>query len=839
MHRSTPAEATTPWANQWIGPYPDDRFDTFQAEYWRQRPRPSSTYSPLDLDQANGVERQRQDPLGRLKRSSTRKVKLVDGEVLSADYPVPSAVRNATEPRYRELSGTNEFTHMRYTAATCDPNDFTLAKGYNLRPVLYNRHTELLISISYYCEDKSMLAKTLTSVMLETRRIFDQKKSEFWNKGGPACQKIVTCIVCDGIDPCDQGALDVLETIGLYQDGVMKKDVDGKEVQAHIFEYTTQIAVTEDQRLVQNTVNSNLIPPTQLILTLKSRNSQKINSHRWLFTGIGRLLNPEVCVTIDAGTKVKPYGIHRLWIAFYNDKDLGACCGVIEPELGRWCRGLLNPLVAAQYFEYKVSYILDKAMESAFGYLNVLPGAFSAYRFRAIMGRPLEQYFHGDPTLIKMLGKKGVEGMNAFKRNMFLAEDRILAYELITKAGTKWHTLVITEARAETDVPDNMIDFITQRRRWLNGALASTVYNLSHFSRIYKSNHNILRMGFLHVQVAYNVLSFILSWFNLATFFLTIFVVTDLASSPNDGSNVRPFPFGKATPVFNAVLQTMYMVVVCWQFILALGNRPIGQTLSYLVSFIFFAIVQLYFIINVIYFMYCVIRDKTATSNGNSYSYISTFYTDIGQLTVWVTCASVFGVYYVAAFLHFDPWFMFTAYPQYLFVLSSYTNIINIYAFSNAHDVSWGSKTTHTALEALPSVVTTNVRREGRRDTVEIVEELPSFRTDIDSHFEKVVKRALTPYKRPSRSSTMTIEDKFRQYRTMLIAVYAFTNFLLCLIVMNDSFDKLKFLGNSRTHKIWFFKIWMWATSVCFGMRFVGSTWTRGHTLLVLCFFRK
>lgn len=480
---------------------PYSRSDTGSTEAWRQRQQPGA---------AAGV--------AGLKRNATRKVKLVQGAVLSADYPVPSAIQNAVQAKYRNdlESGSEEFTHLRYTAATCDPNDFTLKNGYNLRPAMYNRHTELLIAITYYNEDKTLTSRTLHGVMQNIRDIVNIKKSEFWNKGGPAWQKIVVCLVFDGIDPCDKGTLDVLATIGIYQDGIMKKDIDGKETVAHIFEYTTQLSVTANQQLIRPLDDGpSTLPPVQMMFCLKQKNSKKINSHRWLFTAFGRILNPEVCILLDAGTKPGYKALLALWEAFYNDKDLGGACGEIHALLGKGWKNLLNPLVAIQNFEYKISNILDKPLESSFGYVSVLPGAFSAYRFRAIMGRPLEQYFHGDHTLSKQLGPKGIEGMNIFKKNMFLAEDRILCFELVAKAGSKWHLTYVKASKGETDVPEGAAEFIGQRRRWLNGSFAATLYSLMHFGRMYRSGHNILRMFFLHIQLIYNIATVTLTWFSL------------------------------------------------------------------------------------------------------------------------------------------------------------------------------------------------------------------------------------------------------------------------------------------------------------------------------------
>ena len=120
------------------------------------------------------------------------------------------------------------------TAVTVDPDDFTLKAGYDLRPRILNRHTEHLVCVTYYNEDKVMLSKTVHSLFLNIRDIYNLKKTTFWNKGGVSWQKLVVCIVMDGIDPCDKDVLDVLATMGLFQYGVMAEDVDGVPVAAHV-----------------------------------------------------------------------------------------------------------------------------------------------------------------------------------------------------------------------------------------------------------------------------------------------------------------------------------------------------------------------------------------------------------------------------------------------------------------------------------------------------------------------------------------------------------------------------------------------------------------------------
>ena len=61
------------------------------------------------------------------------------------------------------------------------------------------------------------------------------------------------------------------------------------------------------------------------------------------------------------------------------------------------------------------------------------------------------------------------------------AEDRILCFELVAKAGDRWTLTYVKPSKAETDVPETAVELIGQRRRWLNGSFAASV--VGYFSK--------------------------------------------------------------------------------------------------------------------------------------------------------------------------------------------------------------------------------------------------------------------------------------------------------------------------------------------------------------------
>ena len=73
--------------------------------------------------------------------------------------------------------------------------------------------------------------------------------------------------------------------------------------------------------------------------------------------------------------------------------NCGGCCGEIEIEFTK--NASLSSLFvqAAQYYEYKLGHTPEKCCESFFKFTQVLPGAYSMFRWEAIDGQPLDIFF--------------------------------------------------------------------------------------------------------------------------------------------------------------------------------------------------------------------------------------------------------------------------------------------------------------------------------------------------------------------------------------------------------------------------------------------------------------
>lgn len=728
-------------------------------------------------------------PTGKQERRGAREaqlekkeVRLINGELI-LECKIPTILYSFL-PRRDDV----EFTHMRYTAVTCDPNDF-VDRGYKLRQNIgyTSRDTELLICITMYNENEIDFTRTMHGVMRNIAHFCSRSKSRTWGKDG--WQKIVVCIISDGRSKVHPRTLDALAAMGCYQEGIAKNQVNQKEVAAHVYEYTTQVSLDSDLKFKGAERG---IVPCQMIFCLKEKNLKKLNSHRWFFNAFGRALNPNVCILLDVGTKPGDDSLYHLWKAFDRDSSVAGAAGEIKAAKGKAWSALLNPLVASQNFEYKMSNILDKPLESVFGYITVLPGALSAYRYHALQNDenghgPLSQYFKGET----------LHGQDAdvFTANMYLAEDRILCWELVAKRNERWVLKYVKSAVGETDVPDAVPEFISQRRRWLNGAFFAAVYSLLHFSQVWKTDHTFARKVLLHIEFVYQLINLLFTFFSLGNFYLTFYFI---AGSLAD-DKIDPFGHNIGEVIFY-ILRYTCILLIMMQFILSMGNRPQGSKRMYLGSMITYGIIMAYTTFCALYVVVIQLTGDDDIGLGNN------LFTNM-----IVSTLSTIGLYFIMSFLYLDPWHMFTSSAQYFALLPSYICTLQVYAFCNAHDVSWGTKGDNSSKTDL------GVAKGSKSGVVEL--EMPSEQLDIDSGYDEALRnlRDRVEVPAPGPNQTQIQEDYYRAVRTYVVIVWMCCNAVLVMAV-SEAYPTDSIGEN------YYLKIILWSVAALALFRAVGSS---------------
>jgi hypothetical protein len=71
-------------------------------------------------------------------------------------------------------------------------------------------------------------------------------------------------------------------------------------------------------------------------------------------------------------------------------------------------------------------------------------------------------------------------------------------------------------------------EFISQRRRWLNGSLFASIHSTVFFYKIWTSGQNIIRKFVLQIEFIYNAIQLLFTWTSLANFYLAFFFVSNV-----------------------------------------------------------------------------------------------------------------------------------------------------------------------------------------------------------------------------------------------------------------------------------------------------------------------
>jgi len=276
----------------------------------------------------------------------------------------------------------------------------------------------------------------------------------------------------------------------------------------------------------------------------------------------------------------------------------------------------------------------------------------------------------------------------------------------------------------------------------------------------------------------------------------------------------------------------VYLFFLALQFILALGNRPKGERLPYTITLWVYALLAIYLLVCsfILTAKSFIAIPSELAGKSTSEVILSFFKPPIGALIA--AMISTFGIYFIASFLYRDPWHMFSSFFQYLCLAPSFTNVLNVYAFCNLHDVSWGTKGSDKA-EALPSVSSSKPKGAD----VAIVEDQAHVQADVDANFRETVTRAITRIETKDVPEKPNMDDQNKTFRTRLVAMWILTNAGLAVAIENinglPASDDQQVL---RKKENTYFAIILYSTFGLAAVRFIGCLFYFFKRNLFRCF---
>lgn len=400
--------------------------------------------------------------------------------------------------------------------------------------------------VTAYNEHGAALLVSLLGLIRNGQRLALQKTSK-------GAAELAICVIVDGADKISSSFFHCAEECGFIDSRCLDAGSD-----IHVYEsYSDGSALSDllsaylsndegnewlisNKGLIEDKFNSthgeyDEYAQIRVVFYIKSENKGKLDSHWHFFEVICQYLGPKYCIQMDVGTNPCVDAVERMLEVVEHQERIGvvACRSYIPAP-----RHSLEILKVWQFADMLKERVVVWPTEALLGYLSVMPGQMCMMKWDAVNSRHSpaacpSDFETSDESRSKVLTSyyRGLEQNGPFESNMFLAEDRILGFEIANNKSTRWKIDYAPKSEATTDACNSWQELLHQRRRWICSSFSCKIWFLLKLNGylIDASKKPADKAGML-MSSLYFLLDILLNWFSIGLIIVSFVTLFNIAS---------------------------------------------------------------------------------------------------------------------------------------------------------------------------------------------------------------------------------------------------------------------------------------------------------------------